>query len=250
MAGAVLVLGLLWALAAAAAGSTPAAPPPVDYRIYAGLLARHVQDGVVDYAGFKKEEPLLDRFLAQLAGLDASQLSRAERFAFYINAYNAWTIKLILTAYPGVSSIKDLGSLFSSPWKKEFVHLDGQIMSLDHLEHDILRPQFADPRVHFAINCASRSCPPLRSEPYQGAKLDQQLDDQVRRFLNDPQNVRLEGNVLYVSSIFKWYGGDFRDDPLGFIQRYAQGELKERLAAPKGELEIAYLDYDWSLNGK
>jgi hypothetical protein len=221
-----------------------------DHGIFAELLAQYNHDGVVDYAGFKKEEARLDAYLDVLAGIDPDSLSRDERFAFYANAYNAWTIKLILTGYPGVESIKDLGSLFRSPWKKKFVRLGGEVISLDNIEHDILRPQFQDPRVHVAVNCASRGCPLLWHEPFVGSRLEEQLNAAARGFVNDSRFNRLEGDTLYVSRIFKWFGEDFNDDIIGFFEAYAEGELKTRLQARWGSVEIEYLDYDWSLNGR
>jgi len=221
----------------------------VDHGIYAELLAKHVRNGVVSYAGFKAEEARLDQYLKVLEQVDPESLPREEQFAFYINAYNAWTIKLILTGYPGVKSIKDLGSLLQSPWKKELVRIHGEVLSLDDIEHSILRPRFKDPRVHFAIVCASKSCPPLISEPYRGATLDAQLIRVTSDFLNRPLNSRLEGDTLRVSSIFKWFAEDFNKDVVGFYLRFAQGELKQSLLAGRDRIEVKYLDYDWSLNG-
>ena len=177
-------------------------------------------------------------------------MTRDERFAFYVNLYNAWTIKLILTEYPGVKSIKDLGSPFSSPWKKKIVRIKGKVITLDSVEHDILRPVFKDPRVHFAVNCASKSCPPLRREPYNGTSLDRQLDEMARAFINDPSHNRVEGDTLWVSKIFSWYGEDFKDGVIDFFHKYAEGTLKEQLIAKSEKLKIRYLEYDWSLNGK
>ena len=226
-----------------------AAEPAVDNRLYAELLKKYVRAGKVNYAGFKKEEAKLDRYLKILENVDPARLPRDEQFAFYANAYNAWTIKLILTGYPGIDSIKDLGSVFRSPWKKKIVRIDGEVVSLDHVEHEILRPRFGDPRVHFAINCAAKSCPPLRSEPFSGAILDQQLDDSTRSFINDPKGYRLEDNELYVSRIFKWFSEDFNDDIYGFFLKYATGDLADELEAKAGRIVVKYLDYDWSLNG-
>ncbi len=222
----------------------------MDNRIYAGLLGKYVRNGLVDYQGFKKEEAELDQYLKALEEIDTKELSRDEQFAFYINAYNAWTIKLILTGYPGVKSIKDLGSFFSNPWKKKICRIDGEVISLDQIEHGILRPRFKDPRVHFAINCAARSCPPLSSTPYEGAILDQQLNEMAAAFINDPSRNRLEGNKLYVSKIFDWFEEDFDGDIAGFILNYAKGGLKKGLEINKGYIVIKYLDYDWSLNAK
>ncbi|MCU0604777.1 MAG: DUF547 domain-containing protein [Desulfobacterales bacterium] len=240
---------LLLAVLVAGLVSSAAASDEVDHGIYAELLARHVRGGGVDYAGFKKEEARLDQYLELIERVDPERLPRQEQFAYYINAYNAWTIKLILTAYPGVKSIKDLGSLFQSPWKKEFVRIRGQTVTLDHIEHDILRPRFRDPRVHFAVNCASKSCPPLLAEPFRGQTLDAQLTRVTAEFLNQPANSRLEGDRLWVSSIFKWFAEDFNADVVGFYLAYAQGDLKRRLEAGRGRIEVTYMDYDWSLNG-
>jgi hypothetical protein len=217
----VLVLG--WVLAAASGARAEA----VDYGTYAELLQAHVRDGVVDYAGFKADEARLDDYLARNGRVNPESLSREDRFAYYINAYNAWTIKLILTGYPGVKSIKDLGGLLQSPWKKPFVKIDGRTLTLDEIEHSILRPQFKDARVHFAIVCASKGCPPLIAQPYRGAVLDDRFE---------------------VSSIFKWFGEDF-GNLFDFYIRYAQGDLKQALQSGRDRIRIGYLDYDWSLNG-
>jgi hypothetical protein len=238
----VLVLG--WALAAASGARAEA----VDYGTYAELLQAHVRDGVVDYAGFKADEARLDDYLARNGRVNPESLSREDRFAYYINAYNAWTIKLILTGYPGVKSIKDLGSLLQSPWKKPFVKIDGRTLTLDEIEHSILRPQFKDARVHFAIVCASKGCPPLMAQPYRGAVLDEQLNRVTTAFLNRPGNYRLEGDRFEVSSIFKWFGEDF-GNLFDFYIRYAQGDLKQALQSGRDRIRIGYLDYDWSLNG-
>jgi len=226
-----------------------AAAPPVDNSIYAELLTKYVVNGHVDYAGLKRDEARLDQYLKVLEQVDPERLPREEQFAFYINAYNAWTIKLILTGYPGVKSIKDLGSLLQSPWKKEFVRINGKTLTLDDIEHTILRPRFKDPRVHFAIVCASKSCPPLIAEPYLGAVLDAQLNRSTRDFLNTPANYRLDRNTFRVSSIFKWFAEDFNKDVVGFYLKFAQGELKEKLQAGRDRIDVSYMDYDWSRNG-
>ena len=177
----------------------------VDHSSYAALLEQHVSSGVVDYRGFKDDESRLDEYLKVLEAVNTADLSRNEQFAFFINAYNAWTIKLILTGYPGIDSIKDLGNLLKGPWKKKIARIDGKLLTLDDIEHKILRPRFKDPRVHFAVNCASKGCPPLHSEPYYGSTLEQQLDEVTRGFINDQGRNRLEDQTLYVSRIFKWF---------------------------------------------
>ncbi|MFC1820288.1 DUF547 domain-containing protein [Thermodesulfobacteriota bacterium] len=221
-----------------------------EHSLYADLLKRNVISGVVDYQGFKNEETKLDQYLRVLEKTDANKLQRNEQFAFYINAYNAWTIKLILSSYPGVESIKELGSLFKSPWQKRICRIDGDIITLDDIEHTILRPRFKDPRIHFVINCASKGCPPLLSEPYVGSKLDQQLNDVTRAFINNATSNRLEGRTLYASKIFKWFEEDFDKDVVGFFLGYAEGNFKKQLEVNREKIRIKYLDYDWALNGR
>ena len=165
----VFFISLLIFWAAGLAVSPPArGEMGVDNSLYDRLLKQYVNQGMVDYRGIKNEEAILDQYLKVLENTDPRKLSRSEQFAFYVNAYNAWTIKLILSAYPGLKSIKELGSFLSTPWKKKIARIDGEVLTLDAIEHEILRKQFKDPRVHFAVNCASQGCPPLRSEPYQG----------------------------------------------------------------------------------
>ncbi len=227
-----------------------AADESVDNSLYAELLSDYVNQGVVDYQGFKKEEKKLDAYLDVLAAVDPETLSRDDRFAFYINAYNAWTIKLILSGYPGVESIKDLGSFFRSPWKKKICRINGKMLSLDEIEHDILRPEFKDPRVHFAVNCASKGCPKLISAPYEGNRLELQLNDVTQAFINNRDRNYIDGTTLYVSSIFKWFAEDFDHDIPAFFKKYADDELKKQLLQKSGDIKVKYLDYDWSLNGR
>jgi hypothetical protein len=229
-------------------GVEKAAAAPVDNEIWAELLSKYVKPGGVDYTGFKSDEDKLDRYLKVLEYTNLKTLSRNELFAYYINAYNAWTIKLILGAYPGIKSIKDLGTFWKSPWEKKFVRIDGDVVTLDYIEHHILRPRFRDPRVHFAINCSAASCPPLRPAPYRGSSLDQQLDQSTRSFINNPDNYRLEDNIFYVSRIFEWFSEDFNDDVVGFYLKYAENDLKKRLTRKKNAILVKYLHYDWSLN--
>jgi Protein of unknown function, DUF547 len=221
--------------------------------LYGELLQQYVKDGQVDYTGFKKKEAQLDTYLEYLAATDPAKMAEKDRFAFYINVYNAYTIKLILKNFKNgqpPASIKDIGGFFSKPWSIKFVIVGGKTYTLDKIEHDILRPTFKDARVHFAVNCASKSCPPLISEPYSGNKLDRQLDASTQAFIQNTKENRLEGTTLYVSSIFKWFKEDFQNNPVGFFEKYAQGDLKKNLAAQKDRIKVKYLDYDWSLNGK
>ncbi|WDP93231.1 MAG: DUF547 domain-containing protein [Desulfobacter sp.] len=240
----VTALGLALGLATASPGLSAG----VDNRIYAQLLKAHVKKGRVDYGGFKREEALFDQYLKILSDTDPKALTRNHRFAFYINAYNAFTIKLILSEYPEVNSIKELGGFFSSPWSKKFISLGGWKVSLDYIEHEVLRPEFKDPRVHFAINCAARSCPPLLNRPYQGERLERQLEEQTRAFINNKRSSFVKEGTLFISKIFDWFEEDFSDNPLLFIRQYAGERLRAELDGAGPEPDITYLYYDWSLN--
>ena len=233
----VLIPGLAWSA------------PAVDHGLWDELVKKHVQGEAVDYAGFQSQEKELDSYLDLLARVDHEALEGNERYAFLINLYNAWTIKLILTKWPDLKSIKDLGSILSSPWKKKIVVLSTGKVHLDNVEHDMLRPESKDPRIHFAVNCASKGCPPLAPFAFTGAELDQQLDRVTTAFINDPQRTILEGDQLKVTRIMKWYGEDF-GDKAAFVKKYAQEDLKSGLEAAGDKVRISYLDYDWSLNGK
>ncbi len=244
------------------------AAPAFDHGVWSQLLQQHVywtsqgHASVVDYRGMRTDKPRLQTYLTALSAVsrqDFDGWSRDAQLAFLINAYNAFTVQLILTQYPDVKSIKDLGSLFQSPWKKAFVSLLGQTRSLDDIEHGLIRGsgRYRDPRVHFAANCASIGCPALRPEAYLPAQLDAQLDDQTRRFLGDRTRNRLGDGDLIVSPIFKWYREDFGQGFSGdktlsdFLARYA--DLLGLSAAQAsdlrtGRLVITFDDYDWHLN--
>jgi hypothetical protein len=234
------------------------------------LLKKHVawrpggHESTVGYAGFKQDRPALNAYLAALSAVSDAQFrtwSKAQQLAFLINAYNAYTIDLVLTRYPDVKSIRDLGSLLSSPWKKRFISLLGQPRSLDDIEHGMIRARGAydDPRIHMAVNCASIGCPALRPEAYVGERLDAQLDDQVARFISDRTRNRFDPQTqrLQVSRIFDWYGDDFRqgqrgiDSLEGFFARYAlqlADRPEDQQAVVNRKVKISFLDYDWALN--
>jgi len=220
----------------------------VDNAIYKGLLAKHVKKGKVNYDGFKQDQAVFDQYLEILSNTDPKALTRNQRFSFYINAYNAFTIKLILSKYPQVNSIKELGSFFSSPWSKKFISLGGWNVSLDYIEHEVLRPEFKDPRIHFAINCAAKSCPPLLNQPYEAETIDMQLDEQARAFINNKRNTFIKGDTLFISKIFDWFDEDFNDNPLFFVRQYAEKDLKAKLDEIGTKPKITYLHYNWSLN--
>ncbi len=248
--------------------ATPLWASGYDHSRWSDLLARHVQtldDGVataVDYAGFAQDGEALQGYLKGLSAVSKSTFDawpEAEQLAFLINAYNAWTVELILGAWPDLKSIKELGTFFRSPWSKEFIPLLGKTRSLDDLEHGLIRgsDRYREPRIHFAVNCASVGCPALRPEAFRGVDLDQQLAEQTRFFLSDRTRNRKAGDKLEISSIFKWYREDFEKqwkgytrledfllvyaDPLGLSEAD-----QKRLQA--GKMKIDFLSYDWRLN--
>lgn len=230
------------------------------------LLKKHVKwlpdnkQSRVAYAGFKADRAELKQVLDSMSAVSKATFdgwTREQQMAFLINAYNAFTIELVLTGYPGVKSIKDLGSLIQSPWKKKFFTLLGQNQNLDWIEHEQLRPRYADPRLHAAIVCASIGCPALRPEAFTAAKLDAQLEDGMQRFLGDRTRNRYKDGKLEVSQIFKWFREDFEKGHKGFatvqdvFARYAAqlADQPEGQAALRAKtVPIGYLDYDWSLN--
>lgn len=262
-----LMLSVLMVLLLSATTLTAVANSAPSHDGWDALLQRHVQwtdDGtasVVDYAGMRAQRGQLDAYLEALAEVTATEFDgwpKPDRDAFLINAYNAATVQLVLTRDPLPESIKQIGGWFSSPWKQSFVPLLGQTRSLDEIEHGLLRgsADYDDPRIHFAVNCASVGCPALRPEAYSGARLDAQLQDQTARFLRDASRNRYlpEADRLEVSRIFDWYGGDFERHS-GGVAAFLAGQatalrldpaLARRLQA--GKIRIGFTDYDWRLN--
>jgi len=236
------------------------------------VLKRHVtllnegNASQVGYAGILQDHAALRAYLDTLSAVPMGEYqawTKAERLAFLINAYNAFTVELILTKYPAVQSIKDLGSLFRSPWKKRFFTLLGEARHLDNLEHELIRAPgiFDEPRIHFAVNCASVGCPMLRDEAYTAEGLDVQLEDNMRRFLSDRSRNRFDAasGKLRVSNIFDWYGEDFEQGYQGFssvralLTKYAAllaDSVEDRKRIETGNYGLVFLDYDWSLNDK
>jgi Protein of unknown function, DUF547 len=213
----------------------------------------------VDYAAFQRERAQLQAYLSGLATVTPQEyaaFSKAEQLAFLINAYNAYTIDFILTRYPDIESIKDLGSLFSNAWSKRLFPLLGKKRTLDEIEHEMIRKpgDFDDPRIHMAVNCAAIGCPALRPEAYVAPRLDAQLDDAVERFLRDRSRNRAEQKVLRVSKIFDWYAEDFAKHSgsvAAWLAPYAtqlSDEPRIQDAVAAGALRVRYLDYDWALN--
>jgi hypothetical protein len=226
-----------------------------DADLWDALLAAHTREvpdaaGVrVDYGALRRE-PRWPALLESLAGA-APPEEAAARLAFWINAYNVLAIQTVLRAYP-IDSIKDVGSLFSPVWKRPAGKIEGKTVTLDQIEHEILRPM-GDPRIHAAIICASRSCPSLRREPYTVAGVNAQLDESMRRFLADKRKgLELDTKTgrLRLSSIFKWFAEDFekKGGVVAFVARYAPTDVRTYLGAhPNPKLE--YFSYDWQLNG-
>ena len=230
------------------------------------LLSRHVKTlrnghaSAVDYQGFNADRDQLSRYLAALSAIEPEvygKWSAARQLAFLINAYNAWTVELVLRHYGEIDSIKEIGGWFRSPWRQRFIPLLGKKRSLDDIEHGMIRRQFSEPRIHFAVNCASIGCPALREEAYRGEVLESQLDQATRRFVADRERNGLRDGQLYLSKIFDWYGKDFEQGWRGqssleaFLASYAD-ELRltaEALSALRARrLPIAFSDYDWRLN--
>jgi len=258
-----VTLGLFFITGLALAGKAAA----FDHGAWDGLLEEHVEwrrngvTSVVDYSGLADDEDTLDAYLTKLSEVDADTFEgfdRDHRLAFLINAYNAFTVKLILKQDERPASIRDIGSLFSGPWSQRFFTLLGKQRTLDEVEHQMIRgnPELMDPRIHFAVNCASVGCPALRPQAFNGDRLDQQLADSTRRFLSDRQRNRYdeESGVLLVSPIFDWYGKDFTKAAGslgGYLADHAKAlgltpDARNTLAA--GDLPIRFLDYNWALN--
>lgn len=221
--------------------------PPVTHEALSKLLRKHVSDaGQVDYLALQNDSLALNQYLEVLKRHHPNKgWTSDERKAYWINAYNAFTLQLVIRSYP-VESIKDLGgSLYkiNTPWDIRFIFIEGQDYDLNNIEHDILRKEWNDPRIHFAINCASVSCPILWNQAYEAPKLDEQLDAAARRFINDPERNRIGEGKAEISRIFKWFKGDFtqNEDLPAFINRYSAIPLNS-------STEIEYMEYDWTLN--
>jgi hypothetical protein len=252
--GIVLLLATLIGLPAGAAGSRA-----FDHAAFDALLRAHVRDGRVDYDAFKAA-PSFRAYLDALDRADAAAPGEdeRERLAYWINVYNAYTIELIVR-HGERESIRNINKTLGlvagkGPWKEPLVRAGGRRLSLDDVEHEIIRKQFREPRIHFALVCAAVSCPPLRGEAYTGARLDAQLDEQTRLFLlRTPASNRVDvaARKVHVSPIFDWYRQDFggSDAAIGrFVaQYYAAGPERDLLLG--GAFKLETTPYDWSLNG-
>jgi len=239
-------------------------PKPLGFDVihapWTAILAKRVRGGDFDYAGLAKERKELDVYVASLEAVKPeafAALSRPEKFAFWVNAYNAYTVKRVLDGYP-VKSIRDLGDEKLSVWDRDLAPLGAlhpalakSKLTLNEIENKILRPTFMDARVHAAVNCASKGCPPLRAEAFVGEKLDAQLDEQVKAWLADTSRNRIDAKKrrLEISKVFEWFAEDFQSEAggaPGWIARFRPADKNWLIARPKPE--ITFLEYDWALN--
>jgi len=249
-----------------AAQETPVAKPVAtatfdqSHKLWSEVLTAHVKADGFDYKALKADRAKLDAYVASLEAVkpdDFARWSAKEQFAFWIDAYNAYTIRRVVDSYP-IASIKDLGDDKLSVWDRDLAPLGALApdlkkakLTLNDIENKILRPKFKDARVHAAINCASQGCPPLRAEAITAEKLDKQLDDQVKHWLADTTRNRFDKSkgVLELSSIFDWFKDDFIRDA-GSVQGWLAQRLPDDAAwlDPKKKLEVKFLDYSWKLN--
>ncbi len=230
------------------------------HQLLSNVLGDHVQDGLVDYRNLCKDNRL-EEYWEQLSETDVGSLSKEDSMAYWINAYNAFTLQLICRNYP----LKSIGELHSgglilasvtgkTAWDKPFITIKGKTYTLGHIEHKILRPQYKDPRIHFAIVCAARSCPPLRSEAYEGFKLEDQLNDQGKVFIvtrDDLNAFDLEKKTAHLSPIFSWFLKDFGRNSrelLKYLAAYLPEGLSSDIQTNVSSWKIKYNKYDWGLN--
>ncbi len=230
-----------------------------DHGVWDEILQQHAKmDGrKFDYAGLKKEEDKLDGYLRKLAEVDLSSLPANELLALFANAYNAYIVKTILGRVSSdgnyhTKSIRDIPDVFTI----ETHQVGGFSLSLDNIEHNILRPTFKDPRLHFAVNCASTSCPPIPTRAFAAQRVDGQLDEVTRAVLGSPDYIRVENDRLLVTRIMDWYGSDFltegyrgAEKNLGaYIRKYTREEVRRWIDSQASTAEVKFMEYDWSLN--
>jgi hypothetical protein len=223
----------------------------IDHTQLDRLLKTHVKGGLVDYPSLKKEIAALDEYLKTIAEVEPRDHPRDEVLAMYINAYNAATLRLILDYFPGIKSIKDIPS--TKRWKSTRWRVAGRMVSLDDLEHNILRAEFDEPRIHFAVVCASIGCPILRNEAFDGKRIDSQLDEQVRLAHKDARYFQWDASTrtMRLTQVYKWFKGDFERGTStlpAFIAKHTPPEIAAQINEHATSLIIAYLDWDWSLN--
>lgn len=225
-----------------------------DHAPFHRLLEQHVrtETGRVDYTSLKEDEARLDSYLTSLGEVDLQSLGPPAKKALLLNAYNAFTLKLILEHYPGLESIKDL----DDPWGTKRWTLGGEKVSLDDIEHGLLRPIFKDPRVHFGVNCASIGCPPLADFAYTGDEVDRQLEEVTRNALRNPRYAEVSDGRLHLTRILQWYGDDFTrigwsptaESIPEFVARYGSPDVKKLVDTKAADTPVEFLEYDWRLN--
>ncbi|MBE8158137.1 MAG: DUF547 domain-containing protein [Betaproteobacteria bacterium] len=228
----------------------------VSHDAWGAFLARHLsaKDGIalLDYGGVSAEDKKsLDEYAAMLAAAPVRDFSRPEQLAYWINLYNALTVKTVLENYP-VSSIKKISSGFlpTGPWDDKLIKVDGEELSLNDIEHRVLRPIWKDARLHYAVNCASIGCPNLAAEAWTAENAEEMLEAAAAAYINHPRGAEVKNGKLQVSSIYAWFAEDFGGGDaavIAHLKKYAAPELRAQL---EGISEIADDDYDWSLNGK
>ncbi len=215
-------------------------PTAFSHAAWNTLAQKHISAaGKVNYKGFKADAIAFDAYLKSLAANPVqSSWSRGQKMAYWINAYNAFTIKLIVDNYP-VKSIMDLNG--GKPWDRKWIKLGGKTYSLNNIEHDILRPQFKDARIHFAVNCAAKSCPPVWNKAWTAANLNGQLERSTKAFINNTKYNNVGGSNAAISKIFEWYAVDFGDSIVSYLNKYAATKVEVGTT-------VTYKDYNWALN--
>ncbi|MEO1047847.1 MAG: DUF547 domain-containing protein [Pseudomonadota bacterium] len=224
----------------------------IDHSAWDALLKQYVVEGengvnLVRYDALKAEaKDGLDAYLIAMQAVAIEEYDRNEQFAFWVNLYNAATVDVIVKNLP-LGSIRDIGLFGLGPWKDDVVTVSGRTLSLDNIEHDILRPEWKDVRIHYAVNCASIGCPNLAREAYTGSKLEEMLEAAATAYVNHPRGFGGSADRLVASNIYEWYQDDWgsEDDVLEHARQYALGATKNLLGAAQG---IGAYDYDWSLN--
>lgn len=227
------------------------------HKLFDSLLVRYVKNGLVNYNRFKSERRALNTYLCQLAGTDVKKIfSHRARFAFWINAYNALTIRGVLDRLPADAAAQKKFSVAAKElnfWKGSLYEVSGQWLSLDDIEHKILRPKFKDPRLHFAIVCASKGCPDLANRAYTGINVYSLMDKGTRQYMSSDRGFR-KGNdkTIHLSQLFNWFAGDFAQKPyqhrLLFVAKFIPKEHQEFVKKNHASLVVKWLDYSWQLN--
>jgi len=249
------LLGLLLTASLLSLAAPAVSHAAIEHAPFDTLLQRHVAGGRVNYAALKKDEAALDAYLATLAEVKLAGAGRAAKLALYINAYNAFTLKLILRHLGRIKSIREI----DKPWKTREWRVAGETLSLDEIEHTKLRGELKEPRIHFAVVCASIGCPPLWQRAYSASNIERELDAAARRFIAKGGGAKVweEGGKrgLALSKIFEWFGDDFRSagakgSEVHFIARYGTADVVALVKEGGATLPLRYQDYDWRLNAR